>query len=153
MKQGTATFSKISTPMQTSSSKKNKSTKSGGYSSLPTADDESDPESNINGNDNDSDEEESIQLNNLPLSLSQIMNLSKTAVTNVMEVAVQGGNSLNEFIQTNTSSGSHQSGDKITRSGTFGPSPTSSSSSSSSSLSRGNQRNVVPEESFENSML
>lgn len=148
--------------LSSSSSSSSKPKKSGGYSSLPTAEDEDEEghdiesKSNKNStsiNDIDSDEEESIQLNNLPLSLSQIMNISKNAVTNVMEAAVQGGNTINEFIQTNTNiitqqqqqQQNSQSREKIIRTGTYGQ--------SNKSKGNNNQRNTIPEDSFENSML
>jgi hypothetical protein len=124
------------------------------YSSLPVADDEE--EGRAGGG--ESDEEESIQLNSLPLSLSQIMSISKTTVSSAMNIAMQGKNSINEFISSNTPSQSnsgsgsgnenHSTGNTRVNRGSYGPAP--SSSPSLASAARGGDRTSS---SSDNSML
>ncbi len=97
-------------------------------------------------NDDDSEEEESIQLNALPLSLSQIMSLSKTAVNNAMEVAVQSSNTVKDLIQS--SSGPSQPQSRVTRGSYADP-----SSSGTSVRGRSGTGNTVSSDSLENSML
>lgn len=123
-------------PVKSSSKKFQQNT----YSSLPVAEDDETPPSPYGG---ESDEEESIQLNNLPLSLSQIMSISKNTMNSAVNIAIQGKNSLNEFIASNTSQSDSQN-PRVNR-GTYGK--TSSSNENSAS------RHTISDDTLENSML
>jgi hypothetical protein len=129
--------SSLKNPMNpNSSSSSQKKFQKNVYSSLPVADDEEEGGHVMEG---ESDEEESIQLNSLPLSLSQIMSISKTTVNSAMNIAIQSKNTINEFISSNTQSQSNNnsssggnSNTTVNR-GTYGPSPSSNNDETSSS--------------------
>lgn len=103
------------------------------YSSLPVADDEEGGNANFG---EESDEEESVQLNSLPLSLSQIMSISKTTVNSAMNIAMQGKNTINDFIsntQSQSQNSSNWRSNTTVNRGTYGPSPSPNNDETSSS--------------------
>ena len=102
------------------------------YSSLPVADDDDEEEGgNVNVGE-ESDEEESVQFNSLPLSLSQIMSISKTTVNSAMNIAMQSKNTINDFIANTQSQSQNRSSTTVNR-GTYGPSPSPNNDETSSS--------------------
>jgi hypothetical protein len=110
------------TSSSSSSSSTQKKFQKNMYSSLPlAADDEEAP-----GGDDGEEEEETVQLNNVPLSLSELMALSKNTVNSAMNIAIQGKNSLNEFISSTTSSQSDGSSAPRVNRGTYGNTSTGS---------------------------
>jgi hypothetical protein len=117
------------------------------YSSLPVAADEEDPQSTLSGEDGD-DEEETVQLNNVPLSLSELMALSKNTVNSAMNIAIQGKNSLSEFISSSQQSNEDSQGTTRVHRGSYGPAATGSAP-----LPRQMRTNVPSEDTLSNSML
>lgn len=112
------------------------------YSSLPVAEDDESPLSPSGG---ESDEEESIQLNNLPLSLSEIMSISRNTMNSAVNIAIQGKNTLNDFITSNSpaQSSSNPNQPRVNR-GTYGNLSSSDNTTS---------RSIISDDSLENSML
>jgi hypothetical protein len=139
--------SSLKNPMQSAPFSTQKKFQKNMYSSLPVAADEEDPQSTLSGEDGD-DEEETVQLNNVPLSLSELMALSKNTVNSAMNIAIQGKNSLSEFISSSQQSNEDSQGTTRVHRGSYGPAATGSAP-----LPRQMRTNVPSEDTLSNSML